>query len=82
MVRQTRTRTKSRRLAMVSLLIFGAFVVILGLLVLGVGLAVTHNDTFHDTIGLKEEIESTVDYVQYWIGLPVRNNVFSCVLHR
>ena len=67
---------------MASLLIFGAFVVILGLLVLGVGLVVTHNDTFHDTTGLKEKIESTIDYVQYWIGLPVRNNVFSCVLHR
>lgn len=37
---------------------------------LGLGLAVTHNDTFHETIGLKAKIESTVDYVQYWIGIP------------
>ena len=73
MVSGSAFRTRSRRLALILLLIFGAFVIILGLLVLGIGLAITHNDTFHDTIGLKEKIESTIDYVQYWIGLPVRN---------
>lgn len=82
MLKRSRSRTKSRQLALVLLLIFGASVIILGLLVLGVGLAVEHNDTFHDTTGLKEQIESTVDYVEYWIGLPVRHNVLSFVLTR
>jgi hypothetical protein len=72
MVTGSSFRTRSRRLAFLLLLIFGAFVIILGILVLGLGLAVTHNDTFHETIGLKAKIESTVDYVQYWIGIPVR----------
>ena len=82
MLSRSRSRTKSRRLALVLLLIFGASVIILGLVVLGVGLAVAHNDTFHDTTGLKEQIESTVDYVEYWIGLPVSNNIFRFVLTR
>ena len=63
-------RTKSRRLAFLFLIIFGAAVIILGLLVLGIGLAITHNDRFSESLGIREQIESTIDYVQYWIGLP------------
>lgn len=69
-------RTKSRKVAFILLLTFGGSVMLLGLLLLAIGLAVTHNDKFHDGIGLKEQIESTIDYVQYWIGIPVRFNSF------
>lgn len=65
-------RKLSRRLAFIFLLIFGSFVILLGLLVLAVGLAITHHDDFHDRTAIKEEVEPEIDYVQYWIGLPVR----------
>lgn len=52
------------------LLLFGCVVILLGLLVFGVGLAITHYDDFHDTLGLKEQVNPDIDYVQYWIGIP------------
>jgi hypothetical protein len=67
-------RTRSRQLTFILLIIFGGAVIILGLAVLGIGLAITHNDTFHDTQDLKAKVETTIDYVQYWVGLPVRNH--------
>ena len=73
MLRGSSSRTQSRRLAFVLLLVFATAVIIIGILVLGLGLAITHNDAFYETLGLKEQVESRVDYVQYWIGLPVRN---------
>ncbi|XP_028408048.1 uncharacterized protein LOC114530648 [Dendronephthya gigantea] len=63
-------RTQSRQLAFILLLLFGGFVVLLGLVVLAIGLTITHNDTFHETTDLKKEVEPKIDYVQYWVGFP------------
>lgn len=65
-------KTRSRRLAFLLLILFGGFVILLGLLVLSVGLAISHHDNFHDTKGLDAAVKPGIDYVQYWIGLPVR----------
>lgn len=52
--------------------------VLLGLLVLAIGFAIEINDTFHDPIDLKREVETRIDYVQYWVGFPVRNVYSIC----
>ena len=72
-------KTKSRRLAFLLLLLFGGFVILLGLLVLSVGLAISHHDDFHNTKGLEAKVKPEIDYVQYWIGLPVRKT--SCSIN-